>query len=304
MEQRDITTRTIRTRGLVFEAETLKSPSPRVAPVLAVRAGGEGESTIRPQAEALLPLADVIGVRIAGVSNPGFLPPHCCVGDVADGFAAVLDELDVPRVNVLGTSHAGEMAYRFATAHPDRTDRVVLTGATGHRPHLPPGSTAASIAARVQDPEQDVADEVISQVLCLDPDRPIRGRTALKWILKDLFHSADKDHLRQWTDCMQMLCEAPPPTGLTVPLLMVTGEHDIAILPGDSRALATMSSQAVLATVREGDHWFFLTHTREHLDMTCRFLLDEPLDHLPYLASLEYFPQPRVSDPLPAAYAP
>ncbi|MFD9475930.1 MULTISPECIES: alpha/beta fold hydrolase [Streptomyces] len=299
MEQLDITTRTIRTRGLVFEAETRTSPSPRIAPVLAIRAGGEGESTIRPQGEALLPVADVIGVRITGVSSPGGLPPGCGLVDLADGLAVVLDELGLQRVNILGTSHAGEIAYRFAIRYPDRTDHVVLTGANGHRPYLPPGSTPAAIAARVRTSRHDLADEVISRVLCTDPARPVRGLTTLRWILNDLFHGAQDEHISQWSGCIQMLCDAPPRTGLSVPALLVTGEHDIAIRPGDSRALAAMSSQAVFATLREADHWVILSHIREHLDLTRRFLLDEPLEDLPYLAELERFPRQATAGTRP-----
>ncbi|MFE2547362.1 alpha/beta fold hydrolase [Streptomyces sp. NPDC059355] len=301
MEPCDVTTRVIHRRGLAFEVETRTSPSPRTAPVFVVRAGGEGESTIRPQAEALLSVADIIGVRIAGVSNPGTLPAHCGLGDLADGLAAVLDELGLPRVNVLGTSHGGEIAYRLAVSHPGRIDRVVLTGANGHRPRMPPGVTPAMAAARAESDRHGVAEEIVSSVVCLDPDRRVRGRATLQWLLKDLFNGADDNHLRQWTRCLQMMCEAPLPTGVSAPLLVVTGEHDSAIRPADSRALAAMSSPAVFATIQEADHWVFLTRTREHLDLTRRFLLDERLDHLPYLAALECFPHPSTHRPSAAA---
>ncbi|MGW5852604.1 alpha/beta fold hydrolase [Streptomyces sp. NPDC055254] len=292
MEPCDVTTRTIRRQGLVFEVETRTSPTPRTAPVLVVRAGAEGEATVRPQAEALLPVADIVGVRIAGVSSPGALPADCGLGDLADGLAGVLDELELPQVNVLGTSHGGEIAYRLAVGHPDRVDRIVLTGANGHRPHLPPGFTPAAAMARAKNDRREVSAEIVASVLCLDPDRPVRGRLALRWLLNDLFNGADDSHLHLWARCLQMLCDAPPPTGLSADLLLVTGEHDIAIRPADSRALAAMSSRAVFATIREADHWVFLTRPHEHLDLTRRFLLDEPLDHLPYLAALEHRASP------------
>lgn len=299
MEQSHTAGRTIRRQGLVFEVETRASATPRIAPVLVVRAGAEGEATVRPQAEALLPVADIVGVRIAGVSGPGTLPPHCGLDELADGLAAVLDELGLPRVNILGTSHGGEIAYRFAVSRPDRTDHVVLTGANGHRPHLPPGITPAAIAARAKSARHEVAEDIVSSVLCLDPDRLVRGRATVRWLLTDLFNGADHSHLNQWARCLQMLCDAPPPTGLPAALLVVTGEHDTAIRPSDSRALAAMSSHAVFATIREADHWVFLTRAREHLDLTRRFLLDEPMDHLPYLADLEHFPRLDTHRPVP-----
>lgn len=296
MEQRDVNTRTIRSGPLVFEVESRTCPAPRISPVLFVRARAEGEATIRPQTEALLPVADIVGVRIAGVSSPGTLPPHCEIGDLADGLVGVLDELGLPRVNVCGTSHGGEIAYRLAERHPERTERVVLTGASGHRPALPSGTTPAGLAARAKSATRhEPVDDVVSHLLCLDPDLPVRGRETLRWILNDIFNSADDTHIDLWARCLQLLCDAPQPTGLSTPLLAVTGEHDVAVRPTDCRALAAMSSEAVFATIQEADHWVFLTRAREHLDLTRRFLLDEPLEHSPYLATLEHFSRPRTA---------
>ncbi|MER6199145.1 alpha/beta hydrolase [Streptomyces sp. NPDC001586] len=296
MERRDVSIRTIRSGPLVFEVDARTCAEPRIPPVLFVRARAEGEATIHPQNEALLPLADLVGVRIAGLSGPGTLPPDSTIGDLADGLAVVLDELGLARVNVCGTSHGGEIAYRFAQRHPGRTERVVLTGASGHPPVLVDGTTPAGLVARAKGAtRQELVDEVVSRLLCLDPELPVRGRETLRWILTDLFRSSDDTHIDVWARCLQLVCNAPQPTGLSVPLLAVTGEHDVAVRPADCRALAAMSSDAVFATIREADHWVFLTRARDHLDLTRRFLLGEALDDAPYLAALEHFPRPRTA---------
>ncbi|MER6256328.1 hypothetical protein ABT224_33770 [Streptomyces sp. NPDC001584] len=63
-----------------------------------------------------------------------------------------------------------------------------------------------------------------------------------------------------------------------------------------------MSSQAVFATIEEADHWVFLTRSHELLDLTRRFLLDEPLEGLPYVAALEQFNRPAAAVPRPAPH--
>lgn len=282
--------------GVVLEAETRVSPSARIAPILAVRALAEGEAAIRPQTKALLPLADIVSVRIAGVSTRGVLPQHCSLDDLADGLADLLDKLGLRRVNVCGISHGGEIAYRFAVRHPERAERVVLTGTTGHpRDHLPPHTSPAELAARMKSSaRRTMADYVASALLCQDPALPVRGRAALRWVLDDLVGQTDDEQIDIWIRCMGLLRNAPQPTPIASPLLTVTGEHDVASLPADCRALAALSSHSVFATIKEADHFVFLTRAREHLDITRRFLLDQPLAALPYLATLEAFPHPRT----------
>ncbi|MCX5205726.1 alpha/beta hydrolase [Streptomyces sp. NBC_00237] len=287
---------TVTDAGVVLDVETRASSSARIAPILAVRALAEGEAAIRPQRKALLPLADIVSVRIAGVSAPGVLPKHCSLDDLADGLAAVLDDLGLKRVNVCGTSHGGEIAYRFAVRHPERTGRVVLTGTTGHpRDHLPLGTSPAELAARMKGPARHgMADYVASTILCQDPALPVRGRAALRWVIDDLVSHTDDQQIDIWIRCMELLRNAPEPTPITAPLLAVTGEHDVASRPSECRALAALSSPSVFATIKEADHFVFLTRAREHLDVTRRFLLDQPLTDLPFLAALEAFPRPST----------
>jgi pimeloyl-ACP methyl ester carboxylesterase len=48
--------------------------------------------------------------------------------DLADDLAALLDELEVPRVDLLGVFMGGMAAQEFALRHPTRLERLVLVG--------------------------------------------------------------------------------------------------------------------------------------------------------------------------------
>ncbi|MFD8983739.1 alpha/beta fold hydrolase [Streptomyces sp. NPDC059564] len=290
MQQLDVIPHTIRHQHIDFHVEIRTSASPTIAPVLAVRALAEREAAIGPQTKALLPLADIVSVRIGGVSAPGKLPPGSRLSDLADGLAGVLDELGLPRVNICGTSHGGEIAYQLALRHPDRTERVVLTGVAARPPALPRGTDPAGLSALMRSPaRREVTREIIARLLCLNPARPVRGRATMEWVLNDMLATADEGQIGMWRRCLELLYAASQPSGLQPPLLAVTGEHDVASPTTECRALAAMSSQAVFATIAEADHWVFLTRSHELLDLTRRFLLDEPLEGLPYVAALERF---------------
>ncbi|MEO6212367.1 MAG: alpha/beta fold hydrolase [Vicinamibacterales bacterium] len=53
------------------------------------------------------------------------------IADMADDTAALMDALGVKKAHVCGLSMGGMIAMEFALRHPDRLDRLVLTGAPG-----------------------------------------------------------------------------------------------------------------------------------------------------------------------------
>lgn len=74
-------------------------------------------------------LADA-GFRVIAPSRPGFLRTPLTTGllfeDQADALAALLDQIGVQRVAVLGFSTGAQVAARLAARHPDRVSALVL----------------------------------------------------------------------------------------------------------------------------------------------------------------------------------
>lgn len=54
--------------------------------------------------------------------------------DYADWMASVLDALNLPRANIAGNSLGGWMALKFATAYPDRVEKLMLFASGGLAP--------------------------------------------------------------------------------------------------------------------------------------------------------------------------
>lgn len=77
------------------------------------------------------------GCEVLAPSRPGYLRTPLVSGlypeEQADLCAALLDELDVERVAVLGYSAGGPAAVQFAARHPDRTRALFLDAAIVQR---------------------------------------------------------------------------------------------------------------------------------------------------------------------------
>lgn len=75
--------------------------------------------------------------RVIGYDQPGFgLTGADPTGDYTDArsiavLAALMDRLGVARVTLVGNSMGGRIAWRFAAAHPERVDRLVLISPDG-----------------------------------------------------------------------------------------------------------------------------------------------------------------------------
>ncbi|MCA1982111.1 4,5:9,10-diseco-3-hydroxy-5,9,17-trioxoandrosta-1(10),2-diene-4-oate hydrolase [Nocardioides nematodiphilus] len=104
-------------------------------PLVMLHGGGPGASAWSNFGRALPHFAD--SFRTLLIDQPGFggsdKPP--VVGNyyrfAADYVAALLDELGIERIHLLGNSLGGGTAMRFALSYPDRVGRLVLMGPGG-----------------------------------------------------------------------------------------------------------------------------------------------------------------------------
>ncbi len=133
-----------RARLAAVERDTVATPTAVVE--YAVRGAGEpllvSHGIFHGCDGALMSVRDlVVGRRVVAPSRFGYLgsgmPPDARPADQADAFAALLDELRLDTVDVVGVSAGATAALWLAQRHPDRVDHlVVLAG------NLPGGSTA------------------------------------------------------------------------------------------------------------------------------------------------------------------
>ena len=86
--------------------------------------------------------------RLIRYDLPGFgLTGRDPTGDYTDErsiaiLLALLDQLGVPRATIVGNSMGGRIAWRFAAAHPERMDKLVLISPDGFAsPGVPYGAT-------------------------------------------------------------------------------------------------------------------------------------------------------------------
>ena len=114
----------------------VRDSGPVAAPAIVMLHGfGASLHTWEPWAEALSGRFRVIRYDLPGFGLTGPDP----TGDYSDAravavLAALMDRLGVQRASLIGNSLGGEIAWRFAAAHPARVTRLVLIAPAGFAP--------------------------------------------------------------------------------------------------------------------------------------------------------------------------
>jgi 3-oxoadipate enol-lactonase len=118
-------------------------------PVLLIHGLGYARWGWEPVLPALAERFDVIVFDNRGIGESDAPPGPYTVAEMAADAVHVLDEADIERAHVVGTSLGGMVAQELALSYPDRVDRLVLACTTpgGPKAHPMPQVTVDLLTA-------------------------------------------------------------------------------------------------------------------------------------------------------------
>lgn len=203
--------------------------------------------------------------------------PGYGIGDMADDVAGLLDGLDIPHAHLLGLSMGGMIGQEFALRHPDRLDRLVLSGVGA----APARSAFDPIRIWSWVRSHDEAGEAFGaqQFVWLFSSSFLRNDAAVKQTLALLASNptpmTPDAYTRQATAYLQhdVLDRLG---GIQVPTLVVGGEQDLLTPPWILQEVATAIPHAELRILR-GDgssHLLPLERPDEFNHLVTDFLTD------------------------------
>jgi non-heme chloroperoxidase len=170
------------------------------------------------------------------------------VEDFSDDVAAFLDALGIERASVVGHSFGSFVARRFALAHPDRLDRLVLIGSA---------LTAANPVTReIQASLADLADPLPVEFV-----RSFQSGTLHVPVPETFFEGvvgeSRKAPARVWRDVFDNLLlynDAADLPRLAAKTLLIWGERDALFSRADHDALAAAIPGVRVEVYRDTGH--------------------------------------------------
>ena len=189
-----------------------------------------------------------------GVGKSDVPPGPYTIAQMAADAAAVMDAAGVERARVLGVSMGGMIAQEFALAYPDRVERLVL-GCTscGGRGAVPAAENVLKIvmARATMTPEEGAAAMVpfiydsSTPRESIEEDLAIRRRT----YATAAGYMAQVQAILAWTSLDRL-------GAIHIPTLIIHGETDQLVPPGNAGILASHISGSRLVMLPHASHIF------------------------------------------------
>ncbi|MGW7050676.1 alpha/beta fold hydrolase [Streptomyces sp. NPDC054887] len=250
-----------------------------------------------PQMDGRLgPVASVVTADLPGMGTAAPLPPGPSADLLCAAVTRIIDDLDVPRVNLFGFSYGAALAFRCAQRNPGRVARLILGGVPAHISDAQRAHWQCATDRLAAGDRDGFATLVTEALMCLDPDRYVARRDlAYRYVKRTMLHAvAHSPHAAD--SVYRSLGDRPDFSGglSGVPALVFTGEHDTVTSAERQRAFAATIRGSRFTTIRDADHWVVLEKADEVADLALRFFTDRPLEPAGYLSAVPQ--QERAAD--------
>ena len=178
---------------------------------------------------------------------------------IAKDVAALLDELEIEKANVLGTSFGGFVTQKFALMHPERTLKVVLacTSFGGPKHVLPSMEMLAAFAATRGLNSKERIKQYLTMAFSPDFVRDAPEIVDGFCRLREQNNVPENVYLDQLTSATTFNV-SDDISAIKCKTLVLTGDSDTVVPMQNSLNLAAAVPNAVLDVVVGGSHMFFV----------------------------------------------
>jgi pimeloyl-ACP methyl ester carboxylesterase len=181
------------------------------------------------------------------------------VKTMADDLSGLLSALGIEQAHILGASFGGFVAQEFAIAYPQMTRSLILcctsSGGVGHM--LPSVSTLQRLAAieGLNTEERTRQNLLIAFSPKFIAEHPQEIEEVIKLRLSNPV--TDQAHFAQ-LHAAATFDAASRVSEITAPTLVMTGDEDTIVPPGNCTKLAAQIPHAGLKVIEGGSHMFFI----------------------------------------------
>jgi proline iminopeptidase len=261
------------THEIVVDGATQRYHVAGSGPVCVVHSGGPGigwEYMRMPRVEAAL---TTVYVEPIGTGESGRLPDHPR-GYTLDRYCqflhGIVEHLGISTVHLLGHSHGGFVAQRYALAHPDRVAGMILHGsAAAAGPELFAEATRNVEAFARKHEERPETSEILQTWASIGSIADDTGYTAVMQRLLPLYFANYWGELESLRVSLRAFHVVGGPTpfdnreglaSIAAPTLVIVGSHDFICGVRWARELAQGIPAAKLVILENSGH---LGHVEE-----------------------------------------
>ncbi|MCM2423561.1 alpha/beta fold hydrolase [Streptomyces sp. RKAG293] len=280
VEERDLTF-----DGFRFTCRIVRQGTPRTEPVLVLGGSSQDRNSWVRHEKWLAPLGQVITVDLPGYGTADFLPAKYGVDFLAAAVRHLVEELGLPRINLVAACYGGAIGLRFAQHYPALVKRLLLVGMTTR---IPAGYAEAMERWSVmieRGETEPIARELADRFMSPPGTGHVRKHAAVARLVYQQIVGQSPEELRKSAEHNTRLMRHEwyrPEPAPAIPSLVVTGEYDTLTTPEMGREVAAQLPAAWFTTIKETDHLAPVERIADFADLVTRFCTDLSLTDLPY----------------------
>jgi len=215
----------------------------------------------------------VITFDSPGIGKSDFIERAAHMRFMADDVAALLQDLKIERVHILGASFGGFVAQEFALAYPDMTRTLTLccTSFGGPNHVAPSMDLLKALTSNNGFNTEDRIRRMLAPAFSKEFARDCPNEVA-RVVQERLANPVDERAYR-WQlaaavafNAESRICE------LQIPTLVISGDADQIVPPQNSQNLAAKIPDAQLSLFQGGSHLFFIERADEFNSVVTEFL--------------------------------
>ncbi|WP_281645099.1 alpha/beta hydrolase [Parendozoicomonas sp. Alg238-R29] len=224
-------------------------------PIVFLSGAFQNFRSFRFEVAAMLEHFPIILVDLPSQGNNLQLAPELNIADLADLVQVFLDQIDVPKISLIGVSYGSLVASMFALRHPSRIHRLLLSGTTAKgRPALRlmlEESFHLCESGRMEDFAHGAVSTMINGYHI---DRTGMGGVHRKLLLRQVLRLSEAERERFLQNTQRLLDFEGFEEYPSCPTLVATGELDHFTMPHENASFALNCAQATFALIKDADH--------------------------------------------------
>ncbi|MGC9220209.1 MAG: alpha/beta fold hydrolase [Solirubrobacteraceae bacterium] len=228
--------------------------------VLVLHGWGGSIESVTPIVNGLDGVAGVVAVDLPGFGQTALPPQPWGVADYADWVLALIEQLGLDTVAIVGHSNGGRIAIKLAAEHPERITRLLLVDSAGIRPHRTVKYHAKVLSAKT--------------VKHLAPRLGPLGAAMQRQIASRVASSdyASAGELRPTFTRLVNEDLTPLLSQIKAPTLLIWGERDDATPLADGQLMEKLIDDAALIVLHGAGHYSYLDDPRRFTAIARSFL--------------------------------
>lgn len=255
--------------GAGSDAGSATALAPTVPALLLHELGGSGDSWAAVQA-LFAPARRTLAVDIRCAGRSEKPPGPCTIADCADDLGRLLDTLDVPRIDVIGSALGSLVGGVLAARHPSRVRRLMMCAVSDDLG----GATADYLIARAERVRTEGMRAVVDASLNnAFPAAFAHRRSAYR----PLYLGNDPAAYAALSRALTRL--RMDWSAITAPTLVASGAHDFIWPPAHGRHVASLIAGARFAALPDAGHFPHVQTPEALVALATDFLDERPMNN-------------------------